>query len=238
MTNSSPAPQPADTVLMPRQLSPVMQTVWRAAFHAQLLQRRRQRRNPAASPASAEAVAYAALVWHSGVPLNPAPSPPVAEQQAATAPVALDPCPFCGGEAEIERVGNSRQSTLYVCTDCGCRLETGEEWGHGRLWNRRTAQPLPLQPVSTAPTDGTPFLGFYYNQPRGMGRHNGQVCRCWWEPAFNAFISSCREMQTHNGYQFADGSTRQLHSPEIETPTHWCPLPDVPADAQAEGEAR
>jgi len=49
----------------------------------------------------------------------------------------LKPCPFCGGEAEIERAGTPRFSTIYACTDCGCRLETGEEWGHGTAWNTR-----------------------------------------------------------------------------------------------------
>ena len=51
--------------------------------------------------------------------------------------VALMPCPFCGGRAEIERFGNTRVSTIYTCGECGCRLETGEEFHHGRLWNRR-----------------------------------------------------------------------------------------------------
>lgn len=49
----------------------------------------------------------------------------------------LLPCPFCGGEAEIERLGTSRSSTIYTCTDCGCSLETGEEWNHGSGWNQR-----------------------------------------------------------------------------------------------------
>ena len=51
----------------------------------------------------------------------------------------LLPCPFCGGEAEIERLGDRRQSTQYSCTNCGCFLETGEEWGHGKRWNTRVA---------------------------------------------------------------------------------------------------
>jgi predicted RNA-binding Zn-ribbon protein involved in translation (DUF1610 family) len=51
--------------------------------------------------------------------------------------VALQPCPFCGDEAEIERLGTSRVSTIYRCTSCGCQLETGEEWEHGRHWNHR-----------------------------------------------------------------------------------------------------
>lgn len=53
----------------------------------------------------------------------------------------LAPCPFCGGEAEIERVGDARQSTIYSCTDCGCRLETGETFNHGAAWNRRASPP-------------------------------------------------------------------------------------------------
>lgn len=50
---------------------------------------------------------------------------------------ALKPCPFCGGEAEIERYGNGRCSTVYKCTECGCYLETGEEFNHGKDWNTR-----------------------------------------------------------------------------------------------------
>lgn len=51
----------------------------------------------------------------------------------------LLPCPFCGGEAHIERVGNRSFSTIYQCNHCGCSLETGEEFNHGRDWNRRAA---------------------------------------------------------------------------------------------------
>lgn len=51
----------------------------------------------------------------------------------------LLPCPFCGGSASIEQYGDARQSTIYRCDNCSCSLETGEEWGHGRLWNKRAA---------------------------------------------------------------------------------------------------
>ena len=53
----------------------------------------------------------------------------------------LLPCPFCGGKASIERFGNTRVSTQYSCDDCGCFLETGEEFNHGRAWNRRASPP-------------------------------------------------------------------------------------------------
>ena len=53
--------------------------------------------------------------------------------------IKLLPCPFCGSEAEIERFGTRSVSTVYQCTNCGCSLETGEEWSHGRDWNKRAA---------------------------------------------------------------------------------------------------
>lgn len=59
-----------------------------------------------------------------------------------TGPVVLLPCPFCGGKAEFERIGNRRQSTIVTCTKCGASLETGEEWGQGRAWNTRHRQAL------------------------------------------------------------------------------------------------
>ena len=51
----------------------------------------------------------------------------------------LKPCPFCGGEAETDRVGNLRQSHIVTCTDCGCRLESNETFNHGVSWNTRAA---------------------------------------------------------------------------------------------------
>lgn len=52
--------------------------------------------------------------------------------------VELKPCPFCGGEAAIERLGDNRRSTIISCVDCGCCLENGETFKHGTLWNTRT----------------------------------------------------------------------------------------------------
>lgn len=51
----------------------------------------------------------------------------------------LKPCPFCGGKASIERKGDRSMSTIYSCDWCGCSLETGEEWDHGKAWNTRPA---------------------------------------------------------------------------------------------------
>jgi hypothetical protein len=53
--------------------------------------------------------------------------------------VALLPCPFCGGKAEIEQYGDKRRSTIIACTECACRLENGETFRHGTIWNTRAA---------------------------------------------------------------------------------------------------
>ncbi len=58
-------------------------------------------------------------------------------------PIKLLPCPFCGGEAEIERYGTGRYSTIYQCTECSCRLETGETFHHGASWNQRFEKEKP-----------------------------------------------------------------------------------------------
>jgi len=82
--------------------------------------------------------------------------------------------------------------------------------------------------IDTAPRDGTPFIGAFWSIRWADSHRKGDVVRCWYQPEFEAFISSCREMQMLNGYTFADGLTRQLHSPVIEPVTHWMPLPAPP----------
>lgn len=64
----------------------------------------------------------------------------------------LLPCPFCGGEAEFERMGTPRQSCIVACTDCGGRLETSEEGAAcGSQWNDRHVpdgwQVVPVKPT-------------------------------------------------------------------------------------------
>ena len=52
----------------------------------------------------------------------------------------LKPCPFCGGEAEIEEIYYTfwHLKTYYVrCTRCGCRtMEDNKEYAI-QDWNRR-----------------------------------------------------------------------------------------------------
>ncbi len=50
----------------------------------------------------------------------------------------LLPCPFCGGEAELEQMGNRRRSCIVRCTECGASHECADEGERsGESWNRR-----------------------------------------------------------------------------------------------------
>lgn len=72
---------------------------------------------------------------------------PQADGVRSSPDIELRPCPFCGGGAVIEQVGSTRQSTIYACEDCSCRLETGEVFKIGTRWNSRhdgAATPLTL----------------------------------------------------------------------------------------------
>ena len=58
--------------------------------------------------------------------------------------VELLPCPFCGGEAQIEQRGTPRQSCVVECGSCGLRHDSGDEGERcGASWNRRAALATP-----------------------------------------------------------------------------------------------
>ena len=50
--------------------------------------------------------------------------------------IELKPCPFCGGEPEVERYGTQRVSCIVKCTECHCVLESPDR-GAGDSWNER-----------------------------------------------------------------------------------------------------
>ena len=55
----------------------------------------------------------------------------------------LKPCPFCGGSASIDRMGNSRVSMQISCDNCGCHFESGEIWiDEYSHWNKRATDRL------------------------------------------------------------------------------------------------
>ena len=80
------------------------------------------------------------------------------------------------------------------------------------------------QPIETAPRDGTKIIGAYFT---GERERRGDIAAVWWQPEFEAFISSCRMMTMAKGYTI-NGKQSELHSPEIESVSHWIPLPEPP----------
>lgn len=86
--------------------------------------------------------------------------------------------------------------------------------------------------IDSAPKDKM-FIGGYFNQPWAESHREGEIVKCWWQPEFECFISGCNEMRLAAGYQFEDGATRRLHSPQREDVTHWMPLPEPPSSTPA-----
>ena len=67
----------------------------------------------------------------------------------------LKPCPFCGGEAHIERLGDKRVSCIVMCEDCGGALESSETFNQGAQWNTR---PTPSDSVMVNRDDLAAYL--------------------------------------------------------------------------------
>lgn len=85
------------------------------------------------------------------------------------------------------------------------------------------------RPIETAPRDGTLIIGAVFFTRWADNHREHDIARRWYQPEFDAFISSCREMVMAPGYMI-NGKTRELHSPVIEPVTHWLPLPAAPAE--------
>ena len=49
----------------------------------------------------------------------------------------LKPCPFCGDDPYVERMGTHRVSMIISCTNCGCSFESGETSLEKCYWNNR-----------------------------------------------------------------------------------------------------
>jgi Lar family restriction alleviation protein len=83
----------------------------------------------------------------------------------------LAPCPFCGGAAGFERMGNRRQSCIVVCGNCGARQESADEDDHnGSSWNERT--PTPGEDVVRLREDILRLAGEYADSNRKWSGHD------------------------------------------------------------------
>lgn len=120
------------------------------------------------------------------------------------------PCPKCGSVESIHC--NVFEETAGPLVISGSMIVDTSGW----------------RPIESAPKDGTPIIGATFNAPWADSHLNGQISRCWFQPEFDAFISSCRQMCLAAGYTFEDGKTTQLHSPVIKRVDHWMPLPPPP----------
>jgi Lar family restriction alleviation protein len=138
----------------------------------------------------------------------------------------LKGCPFCGGEAEFIGRTPFRPSASVVCMACDAAMFVEPKEEAIAAWNTRIAGQAELawQDIATAPKDGTPFFALHRSPYRGESRTE----TVWWQPEFEAFISSCRELTMAPGY-LIDGESRKLHSPDIFPATHWlCAIPEMP----------
>jgi hypothetical protein len=79
------------------------------------------------------------------------------------------------------------------------------------------------RPIESAPKDGTRIIGARF------GRYF-RLALMWWQPEFEAWISSACLMTMAPGYT-VDGKSEKLHSPEIENPTHWMVFPAPPKES-------
>lgn len=75
---------------------------------------------------------------------------------------------------------------------------------------------MELQPMDTAPRDGTRF----------RGKVGDDLIAMFWHPKFEAFVSRFRRMVMAGGYTI-DGDTYSDHSPTTHEPTGWIPAPDL-----------
>lgn len=61
----------------------------------------------------------------------------------------LKPCPFCGGEAELERSGEGVFETWYVtCIICGASNWENTEAEAVKTWNTRAYRPCCPKPCT------------------------------------------------------------------------------------------
>ena len=124
----------------------------------------------------------------------------------------LLPCPFCGEEAEVERLGTSRASMVVVCSFCGAKVECGAIRLSDSIWNDRQ---LPDQASAgegwiSVDSDIKPKL----HQKVLIWTTDADDNYCCWHATYNG---------EKTGYLLTGGyKDKDL--------THWQPLPNPPSD--------
>lgn len=142
-----------------------------------------------------------------------------------------------------EPVGYMRKSAIKALRDTNVESFEGVHTMVSRYPNKYNTEPLYTAPASepvwqdiaTAPRDGTRIIGAFWSICWADSHRKGDVVACWWQPEFDAFISSCRQMTMAEGYTI-NGKTSELHSPTVEPITHWMPLPPPKKPLSYEGE--
>ncbi len=87
------------------------------------------------------------------------------------------------------------------------------------------------RPIAEAPRDGTIIIGAFFSIRWADSHRKNDIVRCWWQPEFEAFISSALVMRMAPGYTI-DGASEKYHSPVIEPVTHFMPLPAPPKEGE------
>lgn len=130
-------------------------------------------------------------------------------------------------EVMVMKMTDEEFETLGRLIAKGNRAFTPEMWlrVYGYARRHRSQE---WRDIKDAPKDGTPIIGAYFDVPRADSHLKGRIVRCWYQPEFSAFISSCRQMTLAADYTFAGGTRQKIHSPEIETVSHYLPLPEPP----------
>ena len=136
----------------------------------------------------------------------------------------LLPCPFCGGSAEVERLGTYRASMIIMCSVCGANVRASIRLSDS-IWNDRQ---LPDQASAgdgwISVEDRLPDDSWASTLPDFSGMHS---------VANSAGVSMAYYSRKDNMW-FTDCPAYKVDW--IDKITHWQPLPNPPSDKTGDQE--